>query len=115
MLWVVTLLALGFLTFPSYVVALIGESEDGPAVASRMNQAIIRVEGMTCSGCAVAVAEAIRTVPGVRVINVDYHQAHAVVGVARPGDVPTHAILRALKVAGYAGRIKSAELQPSLH
>ena len=71
MLWVVTVLASTFLTFPSYVGLLFGAG-DNAAVTEDMNRAVFTIEGMTCEGCATTVAEAIKRVDGVLAVEVDY-------------------------------------------
>lgn len=104
-LWIVTLLAVGFLLFPNYVGAFLGG--DGDKVTVNMNRAVIRIEGMTCEGCAALVADAIRKVPSVQAVEVDFGTYEAVVGSEVCCPVPTTAILTALKNAGYSGRFES--------
>ena len=102
MLWVVTLLAVAFLCFPSYVGVLFG-TNGAAAVTEDMNQAVFQIEGMTCEGCATTVAQAIRQVPGVVAVDVNYEKGQAVVGVKPGNPIPKEEILTALKKAGYAG------------
>ncbi len=102
MLWVVTVLAVAFLFFPSYVGALFGEG-DAQAVTPDMNRVVLQVEGMTCDGCSVTVAKAIRRVPGVLAVEVDYEKGEAVVGIEVGRPVPREKILDALDKAGYGG------------
>ena len=102
MLWVVTVLAVAFLFFPSYVGRLVG-SGAGPAVTANMNQTVFRVEGMTCEGCAAIAEKAIRGVPGVLAVHVDHEKGDAVVGTDVGSPVPQDQILAALKKAGYKG------------
>ncbi len=101
MLWGVTVMAVAFLFFPSYVGTLIGG--DGKTVTENMNRAAITVEGMTCEGCAALVAKAIRTAPGVLAVEVDYGKGEAVVGTEICCPVPEKEILTALEAAGYHG------------
>ncbi|MFQ5731901.1 MAG: mercuric transporter MerT family protein [Planctomycetaceae bacterium] len=103
MLWVVTVLAVAFLFFPSYVGVLFGNN-DANAVTSDMNQAVIKVEGMTCEGCSTTVAKAIRGVEGVAGVEVSYEKREAVVGVKKGDAIPKAEILAALKKAGYGGK-----------
>lgn len=102
MLWVVTVLAVAFLFFPSYVGLLLGTGK-GTAVTESMNRAVLRIDGMTCEGCATTVAQAIRQVPGVLAVEVSYEKKQAVVGAAAGHPVPKEKILDALKQAGYRG------------
>ena len=102
MLWVVTVLAIAFLFFPSYVGALIGGG-DGQTVTDNMNRANITLEGMTCEGCSALVAKAIHGVPGVLAVEVDYKKRQAIVGTEICCPIPKDTILTALDKAGYKG------------
>lgn len=102
MLWVVTVLAVAFLFFPSYVGLLLGTGNDA-AVTENMNRVVMQVDGMTCEGCATTVAQAIRHVPGVLAVEVSYEKRQAVVGTEACCAVPKDKILVALKQAGYSG------------
>ena len=100
MLWLVTILAVAFLLFPSYVGAFL-ETGDGREVAADMNRAVLKVDGMTCEGCSALVADAIRDVPGVLAVEVDFNKSEAVVGTEACCPVPEDKIVVALKKAGY--------------
>lgn len=101
MLWGVTAMAVLFLFFPSYVGAILGG--DGKTVTDNMNQAVIKVQGMTCEGCSAIVAKAIRTVPGVLAVEVSYETGEAIVGSEICCPVPHDQILTSLQQAGYNG------------
>lgn len=79
MLWVVTVLAVAFLLFPSYVGLVFGTGNE-TAVTEDMNRAVFKIDGMTCEGCATTVAQAIRQVNGVMAVDVDYEKRQLVVG-----------------------------------
>lgn len=102
MLWVVTVLAVAFLFFPSYVGVLFGTGNEA-AVTGNMNRAVIQIDGMTCEGCATTVAQAIRQVSGVLAVEVSYEKRQAIVGTEACCAVPKDKILAALKKAGYSG------------
>jgi len=102
MLWVVTVMAVAFLFFPSYVGAIIGTG-DSMTVTENMNRAVVKVEGMTCEGCSALVAKAIHTVPRVLAVEVDYEKGEAVVGTKLDQPVPMQEIRTALENAGYDG------------
>ncbi len=108
MLWVVTVLAIAFLLFPSYVGALLG-TNDAHAVTSDMRRTVIEIEGMTCEGCATTVAKAIRSVPGVQGVTVSYEKRQAIVGTDPAQPVPIESILAALEKAGYSGRFLDSQ------
>lgn len=101
MLWGVTVLAILFLFFPSYVGAFL--DGDGKTVTDNMNRAVIKVEGMTCEGCSAIVTKAIRTVPGVLAVEVNYEKGEAIVGSEICCPVPQDQILTSLVQAGYNG------------
>lgn len=104
MLWAVTVLAVAFLFFPSYVGAIFGTGNE-TAVTENMNQIVIQIEGMTCEGCAATVAQAIRPVPGVQAVQVSYPEGTAIAGTDPARSIRTHRILDALQKAGYHGKI----------
>jgi copper chaperone CopZ len=102
MLWVVTALAVAFLMFPSYVGLLLG-TRDGATVTAGMNRAVVKIEGMTCEGCAALAEKAIRGVPGVVAVEVSYEKGKAVIGAEPCCPIPRDSILKALQAAGYKG------------
>ena len=107
LLWVVTVLAVAFLFFPSYV-GLFGTG-DNAVETETLNRAVFKIEGMTCEGCATTVSQAIRHVPGIVAVDVSYEKKQAVVGV-KPGDsIPKEELLTALKKAGYSGELLNSE------
>lgn len=101
MLWVVTALAVAFLFFPQYVGVLV-DGNDTPITAD-MDTVVLKIDGMTCEGCAATVAEAIRSVSGVAAVQVSYERREAIVAVHRGQPIPTAAVLKALDQAGYHG------------
>jgi copper chaperone CopZ len=111
MLWGVTVMAILFLFFPSYVGAFLGG--EGNTVTDNMNRAVFKVEGMTCEGCSAIAAKAIRAVPGVLAVEVNYEKGEAIVGTEICCPVPTEQILAALEKSGYKGEyVSSAEGMP---
>lgn len=102
MLWGVTVLAVAFLFFPSYVGLFLGTADDA-TLSENMNQAVFKIEGMTCEGCATILAEAIKTAPKVLAVKVDYEAGEAVVGTEICCPVPEEDILSAIEQAGYKG------------
>jgi copper chaperone CopZ len=104
MLWAATLLVLLFALFPSWSGLVFGDGggpgpADGPGL-------VLEIHGMTCDGCAATVRKALRRVPGVARVAVDYPRALAVV-TAEPGSVVrSEALLRALEEAGFHARVR---------
>ncbi|WP_286765228.1 MULTISPECIES: mercuric transporter MerT family protein [Rhodopirellula] len=103
MLWGVTMLAIAFLFFPSYVGVFLGTADDA-VVSENMNQAVFRIEGMTCEGCSIILAEAIKTAPRVLAVHVDYEAGEALVGTEICCPVPEEEILLAIEQAGFNGK-----------
>lgn len=104
MLWVVTILAIGFLFFPSYVGALLGTG-DVTQVTENMNTTVFKIDGMTCEGCASIAAKAIGNVSGVLAVEVDYMEGQAIVGTEICCPVPKDEIVEALQQVGYEARL----------
>ena len=102
MLWIVTVMAVAFLFFPSYVGALLGSGDDN-VVTTDMKRIVIHVEGMTCEGCSATVAQAIRSVPGVQAVTVSYARQEAIVGTDSRRPVSVARILESIEKAGYHG------------
>ena len=101
MLWAVTVFALAFLLFPSYVGVIL--DSNATEVSDNMRRSELTIEGMTCAGCSTMAAKAIRSVSGVLAAEVSYETGKAVVGSDPCCDVPKESILAALKRAGYQG------------
>jgi copper chaperone CopZ len=107
MLWVVTVLAVAFLFFPNYMKFLLsGGGSDAPAA----NNALVRtttfsVEGITCEGCAALVEKAVKDVPGVLSVKVDYDRKRVVVTSEACCPAPVEAVVQALERAGYRGDV----------
>lgn len=101
MLWGVTVLAIGFLFFPSYVGVFLGTADDS-ALSENMNQAVFKIDGMTCEGCSAIVAKAVKTVPGVLAVEVNYEKGEAIVGTEICCPIPSDELLAALETAGYS-------------
>ncbi len=100
MLWGVTVLAVAFLFFPSYVGLFLGTAADA-TLSENMNQAVFKIEGMTCEGCATILAEAIKTAPRVLAVRVNYEAGEAVVGTEICCPMPEEEILLAIEQVGF--------------
>jgi copper chaperone CopZ len=107
MLWCVTILAIAFLFFPSYMkFFLTGGSADTPAA----NNPLVRtttfaVEGMTCEGCTALVEKAVKDVPGVLSVQVDHDKKRVVVSTEACCPAPVGPVVQALEKAGYRGEV----------
>ncbi len=61
----------------------------------------LEIEGMGCEGCVAAVDQALRAVPGVRIVTVDLKAGRATV---EHDGVDAAALVRAVEKAGYDAR-----------
>jgi mercuric transport protein len=77
-------------------------SEALPVEASKI--AILKVEGMTCGGCAVGVRTALNRLDGVAKAEVSYEEQRAVV-TFDPAKVSTDQLLEAVRKFGYKGTL----------
>jgi copper chaperone CopZ len=112
MLWSVTVLAVAFLFFPSYVGLLLAGRSDAGAVSQDdplIRQTVIAVEGMHCEGCTVLVEKSIEDVPGVLDVTVDYEGKQAVVSTKACCPFPKVEVLGAMRQAGYSPTIIETE------
>ena len=99
-LWGVTVLAVAFLFFPSYVGLLFGMGDD-VVVTEHMNRTVFQIDGMTCEGCAPMVSQSIRQVPNVLAVDVSYDRQQAIIGLASGMPIPEEEILTVLRNSGY--------------
>ena len=107
MLWGVTVMAVVFLFFPSYVGVFFGTGSD--VVTDDMNRVIFQIEGMTCEGCSTTFAQAIRQVPGVLAVEVSYEKKQAIVGIEATRPILNEEVLAALNEVGYGGTLFGEE------
>jgi copper chaperone CopZ len=110
MLWCVTVLAVAFLFFPNYVRFFLAE---GGTNAIDANSPLVKtttfsVKGMTCEGCAALVEKAVKNVPGVLGVKMDYDKKRVVVSTEACCPAPVEPVLQALEKAGYRGEVVEA-------
>ena len=105
MLWVSTAVALVFAFFPHWIgYVLRAGSTNNHQSAVTLKQYEVRIEGMTCEGCATTLEKSIRQVPGVKEVHVSYRDGLATIGVDSTEELTTVETLRAIEKAGYRGR-----------
>jgi copper chaperone CopZ len=107
-LWAVTLLAVVAFAFPKAIAALVGGGSPATstATAGREDRTItFAVSEMNCEGCSALVARALRNIPGVRGVDVDYPAGRLVVTSVADAPAPTEAVLHALEKAGFPGEV----------
>lgn len=103
-LWLVTIIVLALIGFPYYS-GLVYNSRASVATAgeSEMQTVDLRIEGMTCAGCAVAVRRALERVPGVAGAEVDFEKKLAHVRYNKE-TVKLEQLAEAVAAAGYRAR-----------
>lgn len=83
LLWIATVIAAGLVTFPTYygpIRAALDRPQQQAAAAAQpaqLSTVELKVSGMTCSGCAVSVRNALLETPGVVSAEVNLESAHA--------------------------------------
>jgi copper chaperone CopZ len=97
MLWVTTAIVLAFAFFPNYLGLLVGGSGASPPTDA--NRFVLKIDGMTCTGCESAVRSSLLKVPGVQEAQVSYEKGEAVVSVTR--GVEESSLKKAVGEAGY--------------
>ncbi len=70
-----------------------------------MNTTVFKIDGMTCVGRAAIVEKAVREVPGVLAVDVEYEHGQAIVGTGLRCPVPTEQIIQALRQVGYGAQL----------
>jgi len=100
-LWLITALTVGVATFPNWSAWVLAR---GPAVAPAGAETIqLRVSGMDCTACTVAIKKSVEKVPGVYSASVDFDKQQA--AVLTDGKADPRAVLKAVAAAGYKAEI----------
>ncbi len=110
-LWVTTLAVAALAFFPAYASIFAGDrtSVQSPTENARSEVLLLRVEGMTCQGCAAAIEQELVQVSGVQSAAVSYERAEARV-ILDPASRPKDGrLLRAVEEAGFRASIGGSE------
>ena len=108
MLWVVTVVAVSFLFFPSYIGAFL-EDRESLALNDNYDTVTLSISGMTCEACATTLKNALVKVPGVSEAEVNYEKNEAIVGFPKGADAPRNELLAAVSAIGYSGQFKDLQ------
>jgi copper chaperone CopZ len=106
-LWVATSGTIIFALFPTYV----GAFATAPAVpvdevdAQAASKLYFAIDGMTCSGCSVAIHNALMKIDGVAHASVDFETATATAVFEKSFTPDTNAILQVIKDAGFQAAV----------
>lgn len=109
MLWLAAAFTLAFAAFPKYAGHFIG----GDTPATTLSEVpgttfMLNIQGMTCEACADDLHNALRRVPGVRVVEVSCQTKTARLVTDPPGTFEVHtAVLSAIHASGYEATVAS--------
>jgi copper chaperone CopZ len=109
MLWVATVVILLFALFPQWVGLILGSSGTQPTETTTPadeQQVVLKLDGMTCEGCAATVQQALRKVPGVIHVEVNYTRSEALVTTDKCCSPSLDPLIRAVRDAGYDAQVK---------
>ena len=99
-LWVVTALAAGLASYPSWGARLTPARPTASPVAAVASLVVLDVRGMTCTGCEAEIERELVMVPGVVNATVSYQRKRAEIRVAT-GAVAVAPLIAAVEKAGY--------------
>jgi copper chaperone CopZ len=107
MLWMATVMIVLFALFPQCIGLLLGGGGNSTAAVNpNAQQVVLELQGMTCEGCAATVQQALRQVPGVSQVQVNYDRAEAVLYFDPCCAVQPEALIDAVGKAGYTAQLK---------
>ncbi len=108
MLGVVTILALLFALFPHWfgLILAIGAPSTPSATLDDQQRIVLKLDGMTCEGCAATAQQALGRVPGVTRVHVDYARSEAVVEADKACSPGPQSLIQAVRDAGYDAQVK---------
>lgn len=66
---------------------------------------MLNVTGMTCGGCPSSVKKALKALPGVEDVKVNFKNKTAIVTVKKKGGTSDDDLIKALKKAGFGGSV----------
>lgn len=99
--WIVAAFAAALATFPSWSGRLI--SVQSGAVPAGAHVLSLRISGMDCEACTVAIKNSVEKVPGVLSSDIDYAGQRAT--VVSDGRADPEAVIRAVAAAGYKAEV----------
>lgn len=108
MLWMATAMIVLFALFPHGIGVLLGGGGGNSTVAVNpedRHQIVLQIKGMSCEGCAATVQQALRKVPGVSQVHVDYKHSEAVVNFDPCCPAKPETLIQAVEEAGYTAQL----------
>lgn len=107
MLGMATVLIVLFALFPQAIGSLLGGGGNTSLAVNPddRHQIVLQIKGMTCEGCAATVKQALRKVPGVSQVQVNYERSEAVVNFDPCCPAQPKALIQAVQEAGYTAQL----------
>ncbi|MEE9129119.1 MAG: mercuric transporter MerT family protein [Phycisphaerales bacterium] len=110
MLWVSTVVVLSVAVFPNWFPLLLNRG----ATAATASQSLVdaptvelRIDGMTCEGCAAFIEHTLVKLPGVRSASVVYTDRRALVALDPDSGLSNEALISAIEKLGYQASLES--------
>ena len=102
-LWVSTVVVLAVALFPKWFPVLMAQATPAAAVGSLADAPTVelRVEGMTCEGCAAFIEHTLVMLPGIRSATVVYADGRALVALDPDSPASNEALMTAVERLGY--------------
>ena len=104
LLWAVTLIALGLIAFPYIAPELANAGQQSSVAPPQTETAILKVENMTCAGCALTAEKSLTSIDGVVAASVTFESGKARV-IYDPTRVNQEDLVSAIERAGYPSEI----------
>jgi copper chaperone CopZ len=107
MLWMATVMIVLFALFPQAIGSLLGGGGNTSLAVNPddRHQIVLQIKGMSCEGCAATVQQALRKVPGVSQVQVDYEHSEAVVNFDPCCPAKPETLIQAVQEAGYTAQL----------
>lgn len=108
MLWMATVTIVLFALFPQGIGLMLGGGGGNSTVAVNpddRHRIVLQLKGMSCEGCAATVKQALRNVPGVSQVQVNYDRSEAVVNFEPCCPAQPEALIQAVQEAGYTAQL----------
>lgn len=108
MLWIATAVVIAIAFFPNYVGLLLprGPEPSTPSAPGKERAMTLRIEGMTCEGCATHLERVLAALPGVRRASLAYGEKRATLVVDSAAGPPVTVLMDAVLRAGYRAQVQ---------
>ena len=104
MLWVSTVVVLSVALFPKWFPLVLNQGATGATVSKSLFDVLtveLRIDGMTCEGCAAFIEHTLVKLPGVRSASVVYADRRALVALDPDSGLSNEDLIRIVEKLGY--------------